>query len=90
MMGEGSSKLKGRLVGDGSNQDRAPYEHLESLTTNIEVAFVTLQLASRKKMRASKADFTAAYLNATFDEGENIMTWITSEIKAMIVTEFPN
>ena len=51
---------------------------------------MTLQLASRKKMRASKADFTAAYLNATFDEGENIMTWITSEIKAMIVTEFPN
>ena len=62
-------KLKSRLVGDGSTQDRAPYEHLESPTANIESVFMTLELASRRKMRASKLDFSAAYLNATIEEG---------------------
>ena len=82
-------KLKGRLVGDGSTQDRAPYEHLESPTANIESVFMVLELASRKKMRASKIDFTAAYLNASIEEGENIMMWLTSEITSMLVQEFP-
>ena len=82
-------KLKGRLVGDGSTQDRAPYEHLESPTANIESVFMILELASRKKMRATKVDFTAAYLNATIDEGDEIMMWLTPELTAMLVVEFP-
>ena len=58
-------------------------------TANIESVFMTLELASRRKMRASKADFTAAYLNASIDKGENIMMWLTSEITTMLVEEFP-
>ena len=81
-------KLKGRLVGDGSTQDRAPYEHLESPTANIESVFMVLELASRRKMRASKVDFTVAYLNASISEGENIMMWLTPEITRMLVQEF--
>ena len=55
---------------------------------NIESVFMVLELASRKKMRASKIDFTAAYLNASILEGENIMMWLTPEITRMLVQEF--
>ena len=82
-------KLKDRLVGDGSTQERAPYKHLESPTANIESVFMVLELASRTKMRASKVDCTAAYLNAPIEDGENIMMWLTSEITSMLVKEFP-
>ena len=82
-------KLKGRLVGDWSTQDRAPYKHLESPTKNIESVFMILELASRRKMRASKTDFTAVYLNAMIDESEKIMMWLTSEIATILVEEFP-
>ena len=50
---------------------------------------MVLELASRRKMRASKVDFTAAYLNASINEGENIMMWIISEITGMLMEEFP-
>ena len=85
----GFEKLKSRLVGDGSTQDRAPYEHLESPTANIESVFMILELASQRKMHASKLDFSAAYLNATIEEGEDIMMWLTPELTRLLVKAFP-
>ena len=50
---------------------------------------MVFELALRKKMQARKIDFTAAYLNVSIEEGENIMMWLTSEITSMLVKEFP-
>ena len=81
--------IKGRLVGDDSTQDRAPYEHLDFPTTIIESVFMTLQLSSRKKMWSSKAVFTEAYFNEKIAKGDTIMMRLTAEIMAMLVEEFP-
>ena len=70
-------KMKSRLVGDGSKQDTSVYERkLESPTVEIQSVFIMLELASRRRMKATKIDFLAAYLNAKIDDGDKIIMWI--------------
>ena len=83
-------KIKSRLVGDGSEQDRTTYQgSLESPTANIESAFIILELASRRKYKATKIDISTAYLNVEINDSNKIIMWINRELTSILVEHFP-
>ena len=82
-------KMKSRLVGDGRTQEKEMYSNLRSPTADIESVFLMLELASRRKLGATKIDFLAAYLNAEIEEGDHIYMWLTRELTEILVIYFP-
>lgn len=71
-------KLKGRLVSDGSTQDKALYPDLSSPTARLESIFIALELAMRKRIKRCKMDIDGAYLNAYIyrSKGDDVIIMI--------------
>ena len=86
---ENVEKMKSRLVGDGRTQDREFYSDLKSPTADIESVFMMFKLASRLKLKATKVDFLAAYLNAKIEDGDHIFMWLTRELTDILIIYFP-
>ena len=82
-------KMKGRLVGVGCTQDKKLYQRLESLTKPVEDVFMELELALRKKKKATKIDVSGAYLNAEIDDEDKIMIRVTKKVTCILVEAMP-
>ena len=82
-------KLKGRVVADGSMQNKHVYSNLKSLTAKLDSIFILLSMASKKRMFWSKVDIGGAYLNAFFDNGDTIFIILSKQITTILVKFHP-
>ena len=86
-------KLKGRLVSDGSTQDKTLYPNLSSPTAKLESIFIVLELATRRKMRRCKMDIGGAYLNAHLYQSKGddvILMIIPRQLTQVLVENLPS
>ena len=47
------------------------------------------ELASKLKLKATKVDFSAAYLNANIEDKNHIFMWLTRELTDVLIIYFP-
>ena len=82
-------KLKGRVVADGSMQDKEVYSHLNSPTAKLDSIMICLSMASKKRMFWSKVDIGGAYLNAFLVDGDIIFMILSKQLTTILVKLHP-
>ena len=85
-------KLKSRLVGDGSTQEKKLYNNLSSPTAKLDSIFISLELAVQRIMKWGKMDIGGAYLNAYLYKGEGddvIIMIIARYLTEILVKNMP-
>ena len=82
-------KLKSRLVGDGSTQDRNLYPNLSSPTAKLDSIFIVLERSVRQKMFWGKMDIGGAYHNAYLykNVGDDVIIMIISKYLTEILVK---
>jgi hypothetical protein len=63
-------KIKGRLVGNGAQQDRALYDNISSPTAMLQSLMMTLTIAASERRKMAAIDIKGAYLHASLPNGE--------------------
>ena len=54
---------------------------------SIKSIFIELELASRKKRKATKVDIRVAYLNTEIDDGEEVLIRLTAKLTKILVEQ---
>ena len=80
-------KLKARLVADGSMQDKAIYENLNSPTVATVSVFCMLAMAARERRLMSTVDVGSAYLNADLDS--SVIMMLDTPLATLLAAVWP-
>ena len=81
-------KLKGRLVADGSQQDRTLYGSFQSPTASLDAIILELTGAANKKSKWAKVDIGGAYLNALLNDEDIIMMILGKHVSKILCDRF--
>jgi len=83
-------KIKARLVGDGSSQDRSEYheDELASPTASLESIFNVIKIIVEEGRYKIILDVGGAYLNATIDR--DVYMWLDPSVAKLLISIAPN
>ena len=81
-------KLKGRLVADGSQQDRTLYGNFQSQPAYLDAIILELTGAAIKKSKWSKVDIGGAYLNALLNDEDIIVMTLRKHVSNILCDRF--